>query len=80
MPTIRDATATEAAGLLTDAAFSIPEISSVEIHHDKANLASSGVPSRLGYRFIGEQPTDKAAAPADTGIDCIWRIARSEWR
>jgi RimJ/RimL family protein N-acetyltransferase len=37
--------ATEAARLLTDGAFSMPEIGSVEIHHDRANLASSGVPS-----------------------------------
>src|SRR2546430_12794368 len=52
---VRRGLATEAARLLTHAAFSMPEISSVEIHHDKANLASSGVPSRLGYRFVGEQ-------------------------
>jgi ribosomal-protein-serine acetyltransferase len=76
---VRRGLATETARLLTDAAFSMPEISSVEIHHDKANLASSGVPSRLGYRFVGEQP-DEATAPADTGGECIWRIERSEWR
>jgi RimJ/RimL family protein N-acetyltransferase len=71
--------ATEAARLLTGAAFSMPEISSVEIHHDKANVASSGVPSGLGYRFVGEQ-YDVATAPGDTGVECIWRIERSEWR
>jgi RimJ/RimL family protein N-acetyltransferase len=76
---VRRGLATEAARLLTDAAFSMPEISSVEIHHDKANLASSGVPSRLGYRFVGEQP-DGGTAPEDTGVECIWRIERSEWR
>jgi RimJ/RimL family protein N-acetyltransferase len=76
---VRRGLATEAARLLTDAAFSMPEISSVEIHHDRANLASSGVPSRLGYRFFGEQP-DEATAPADTGVECVWRIERSEWR
>jgi RimJ/RimL family protein N-acetyltransferase len=76
---VRRGLATEAARLLTDAAFSMPEISSVEIHHDRANPASSGVPSRLGYRFVGEQPDD-ATAPADSGIECIWRMERSEWR
>ena len=75
---VRRGLATEAARLLTAAAFSMPEISSVEIHHDRANLASSGVPSRLGYRFVGEQP-DEAIAPEDTGVECIWRIERSEW-
>jgi RimJ/RimL family protein N-acetyltransferase len=76
---VRRGLATEAARLLTDASFSMREISSVEIHHDKANLASSGVPSRLGYRFVGEHH-DVATAPADTGVECVWRIARSEWR
>ena len=75
---LRRGLATEAARLLTDAAFSIPEISSVEIHHDKANFASSGVPRRLGYRFVREQP-DEATASGDTGLECIWRIERSEW-
>jgi RimJ/RimL family protein N-acetyltransferase len=76
---VRRGLATEAARVLTDAAFSMPEISSVEIHHDRANVASSGVPRRLGYRFVDEQP-DEATAPEDTGIECIWRIERSEWR
>jgi RimJ/RimL family protein N-acetyltransferase len=75
---VRRGLATEAARLLTDAAFSMPEIGWVEIHHDKANLPSSRVPSRLGYRFVGERPDD-ATAPEDTGIECIWRIERSEW-
>jgi ribosomal-protein-serine acetyltransferase len=72
---VRRGLATETARLLTDAAFSMPEISSVEIHHDRANLASFGVPRRLGYRFVGEQP-DEATAPEDTGVECIWRIER----
>jgi hypothetical protein len=41
--------------------------------------ARVGEPSRLGYRFIGEQP-DQATAPNDTGIVCIWCTKRSEWR
>jgi RimJ/RimL family protein N-acetyltransferase len=76
---VRRGFASEAAKLLTDAAFSIPEISAVEIHHDRANVASSGVPIRLSYRFVREEP-DETTAPADTGIECIWRIERSEWR
>jgi ribosomal-protein-serine acetyltransferase len=75
---VRRGLATETARLLTDAALSMPEISSVEIHHDRANIASFGVPGRLGYRFVGEQP-DEATAPEDTGVECIWRIERSAW-
>jgi RimJ/RimL family protein N-acetyltransferase len=70
--------ATTAARLLTDAAFSFPEISRVEIHHDRANVRSSSIPRRLGFRFVGEEP-DEAAAPAEVGIDCTWRVDRSVW-
>ena len=70
--------ATAVARLLTDAAFTVPGIEAVEIHHDKANTASSGVPRRLGFRFVGEAP-DGIEAPAEEGIDCTWRMERSEW-
>lgn len=65
--------------LLTDAAFSVAAIASVEIHTDKANLASAAVPRRLGFRFVGETP-DEASAPAEVGIDCTWRMDRIDWQ
>jgi RimJ/RimL family protein N-acetyltransferase len=70
--------ATGTVRLLIDAAFSFPEIARVEIHHDKANARSARIPPRLGFRFIGEEP-DEAAAPAELGIDCTWRLDRSVW-
>src|ERR1700684_748732 len=45
---LRQGIATTAAGLLTDAAFSDPAITRVEIHHDLAHHASGGVPRTLG--------------------------------
>jgi ribosomal-protein-serine acetyltransferase len=75
---LRRRIASKAAALLTDAAFAIPEIERVEIHHDKANSASAGVPRHLGYRFVGEQ-RDAVTAPADSGVECVWRIERGEW-
>jgi hypothetical protein len=42
---LRRGIATSVARLLTDAAFSVPGIEAVEIHHDKANLRSRGVPA-----------------------------------
>lgn len=71
--------ATTVAGLLTDAAFSLPEIAHVEIHTDKANVASSGVPRRLGFRFLGETP-DEVTAPAQVGVDCAWQMDRARWQ
>src|SRR5579884_195017 len=69
---------TATARLLTDAAFAVPGIEQVEIHHDKANSASRGVPRRLGYELVEERP-DPRAAPAEIGIDCVWRMTRDAW-
>ena len=71
--------ATKVARLLTDAAFTVPGIQRVEIHHDKANTASAGVPRRLGFRFMGEA-RDEREAPAELGIDCTWRMERERWQ
>jgi ribosomal-protein-serine acetyltransferase len=75
---VRRGLASKVAALLTDAAFALPGITRVEIHHDKANVASAGVPRRLGYRLVGEQQ-DEATAPADTGTECVWRMEHGEW-
>jgi RimJ/RimL family protein N-acetyltransferase len=66
--------ATEAARQLTARAFTIRGIDHVEIHHDKANVASGRVPEKLGYTRIGEHPMERLA-PAHTGIAVHWRIS-----
>jgi ribosomal-protein-serine acetyltransferase len=75
---LRLGVARTAARLLTELAFTVPGIERVEIHHDKANQASAGVPRSLGYRPIREQP-GTPSAPAEHGIDCTWRVTRDEW-
>jgi RimJ/RimL family protein N-acetyltransferase len=75
---LRRGIATTAAALLTDAAFAVPGIRHVEIHHDKANRASAAVPRRLRYRFVGEVPGEPEA-PAEIGIECRWRQTKQEW-
>jgi ribosomal-protein-serine acetyltransferase len=75
---LRRGVATGAAGLLTDAAFGLPGITHVEIHHDKANQASSGVPRKLGYQLVGEAQ-EESVAPAEVGISYLWRMTRDEW-
>jgi ribosomal-protein-serine acetyltransferase len=69
---LRRGFATSAAAALTEAALALPGVDRVEIHHDKANVASAAIPRRLGYRFVGERP-DRPEAPAEIGIDCVWR-------
>jgi ribosomal-protein-serine acetyltransferase len=63
--------ATRAARLLTEAALAEPEVRSVEIRHDKANMASGAVPRRIGYMLVGEAP-NPSPAPADSGTDMVW--------
>ena len=74
----RQGLATEAAALLTSGAFSTSAIDHVEIHHDRANLASGAIPRKLGFTFLGEtQP--RVRAPGGDGVDWVWRMNREDW-
>ncbi len=70
--------ATRAAGALTTLGLSLPGVTRVEIHHDKANVASGRVPLKLGFEMVAEQP-DKISAPGETGLSCVWRMDRASW-
>jgi ribosomal-protein-serine acetyltransferase len=70
--------ASGASRLLTELAFSWPDINRVEIRHDKANAASAGVPRKLGFRMVDER-ADPKLAPGEIGIDCTWQIERDGW-
>jgi ribosomal-protein-serine acetyltransferase len=71
--------ATTLSRLLTDLAFTLPEIDRVEINHDLTNVASGRIPEKLGYRRIGAQQATRELAPADTGTDVVWRVTRTGW-
>jgi RimJ/RimL family protein N-acetyltransferase len=68
--------ATAAAGAATLVALASPGIDAVQIHHDKANVASGAVARKLGYTFVGEA-AEPALAPGESGIECIWRATAS---
>jgi ribosomal-protein-serine acetyltransferase len=68
--------ATSAAAALTEAAFALPGIDHVEIHHDVLNLASGRVPEKLGFSPVGTVEARFAPAPGDSGTTQIWRIMR----
>jgi RimJ/RimL family protein N-acetyltransferase len=70
--------ATEVARVLTTAALALPGVSFVEIHHDKANIASRRVPEHLGFTFVGET-ADEVTSPGEVGIDCAWRMDAKDW-
>ncbi|MGH9021089.1 MAG: GNAT family N-acetyltransferase [Acidimicrobiales bacterium] len=74
----RQGYATELAAALTDAAFTVPGVERVEIHHDRANAISRRVPERLGFTFDAERPAGKRA-PGEEGPEWIWAVGRSDW-
>ena len=71
----RRGVATAAVRIVVQRALATAGIDHVEIHHDKANVASAGVPAKLGFTLIREVP-DERAAPGECGISCEWRLRR----
>ena len=69
---------TEASLALTRHAFRDDTIDRVEIHHDKANVASRRVPEKLGYDLADEYPRT-IEAPAESGVTVVWRMTRELW-
>ena len=75
---VRQGFATLAVAGLTDAAFGLPGIERVEIHHDRANEVSGRVPARLGFTRLREEPV-APTAPDETGTHVVWAIQAAEW-
>ena len=75
---VRRGYATAAARALTSAALGVPGVQRVEIHCDEANVASAGVPRRLGYRMtrIEARP---AEAPGESGRHMVWVVGAESW-
>ena len=70
--------ATEAAAALTEAAFARTDIERLEIRCDPRNIASAGVPGKLGYRHVRtlrHEPT----ADGERTETMIWELTRSEY-
>ncbi len=72
--------ATEAAGALTDAAFTVAGIDIVEIHHDRANVGSARVPEKLGFTMVAEHEPTTVPSPGEERIDWCWQMRRADWR
>jgi RimJ/RimL family protein N-acetyltransferase len=67
--------ATAASAALVQAAFGLPGVARVEIVHDELNVASAGVPRKLGFTEVERRPLDLPPA-AGTGVGVVWRLAR----
>jgi ribosomal-protein-serine acetyltransferase len=70
--------ATRIALAVTDAAFQLPDVDHVEIHHDEANRASARIAGKLNFVLVDRVPRTPAA-PGDTGTQFIWRLGREAW-
>jgi ribosomal-protein-serine acetyltransferase len=73
---VRRGLATEVARQLCERAFADPEIDRVEVHHDRANVASGGVPAKLGFEHVGDTPRPPQA-PGEEGVERVWRLTRA---
>jgi ribosomal-protein-serine acetyltransferase len=67
--------ATAASAALVEQAFRLPGVNRVEIVHDELNVASGGVPRKLGFTKVGRRPLD-APPPDGTGVGVVWRLTR----
>lgn len=71
--------ATHAAAAVVDAAFQLPGVCWVDIVHDRANAASSGVPRRLAFtEFARRGPAQDTLTTGEDGVDVVWRMTRED--
>jgi ribosomal-protein-serine acetyltransferase len=67
--------ATTASAALVEQAFRLSGVDRVEIWHDELNVASGGVPRKLGFTEVGRHPLDESS-PGGTGVGVVWRLTR----
>ena len=66
---------TTAAAALVEQAFRLPGVDRVEIVHDELNVASSGVPRKLGFTEVERRPLGELS-PGGSGVGVVWRLTR----
>jgi RimJ/RimL family protein N-acetyltransferase len=71
--------ATAASAALVEQAFALPGIDRVQIVHDELNVASSGVPRKLGFTEIARHPLDQKPV-GGTGMGVVWQLTRADWK
>ena len=73
---MRRGLATAAAAALTAEAFTLPGISRVEIRHDELNVASGGIPRKLGFTLVGTRPGPDPRPDGTEPVDLVWEKTR----
>jgi len=72
---VRRGLATAATAALVEQAFRLPGVDRVEIVHDELNVASAGIPRKLGFTEVGRRPLDPLP-PGGTGTGVVWSLTR----
>ena len=67
--------ATAASAALVEQAFRLPGVERVEIVHDALNVASGGIPRKLGFTEVERRPLD-LRPPEGTGVGVVWRLTK----
>jgi ribosomal-protein-serine acetyltransferase len=67
--------ATAASAALVEQAFRLPGVDRVEIVHDELNVASGGIPRKLGFTEVERRPME-LPAPDGSGVGVVWRLTR----
>ena len=67
--------ATAATAALVEQAFRLPGVDRLEIVHDELNMASGGVPRKLGFTKVGRRTIDPPSLQG-TGVGVVWRLTR----
>lgn len=75
---MRRGLATTAAAALTAEAFTLPGITRVEIRHDELNIASAGIPRKLGFTFVRSVPGSDSRLDGTEPTDLVWELTRTE--
>jgi ribosomal-protein-serine acetyltransferase len=73
---MRRGLATAAAAAVTAEAFTLPGISRVEIRHDELNVASGGIPRKLGFTLVGSSPGPDPRPDGTDAVDLVWEKTR----
>jgi ribosomal-protein-serine acetyltransferase len=60
---------------MVEQAFRLPGVVRVEIVHDELNVASGGIPRKLGFTEAGRRPIDPPS-PEGTGVGVVWQLVR----
>src|SRR5215470_16127255 len=75
---MRRGLATAATSALIAEAFTMPGITRIEIRHDELNIASRGIPRKLGFTFVRSEPGTDSRLDGTEPTDLVWELTRAE--